>query len=407
MYKKITRFFLVIFGMAVIASLCYHEKKYTETIVINEVCTNNFSNCSDEFGNYLNWVEIYNPADEPIPLGGYQITDKGRKDKFVFEDIVLGGKQYLIVFFSNKPIQYRAEELYAGYEISGEEVLFLLDEGENIVDYVEIPVLGVNQAYARIDDGSAKWQIQNATPFESNNGQEEIACSVANSTMRPAFSKESGFYEGEFEITLSMQTGVKADIYYTLDGSIPTRESTRYTEPILIEDASNHPNFYSTNTDIGAQGKSEIGEIVVPEQLIDKATVVRAVAYNNEGEAGEVVTATYFVGLGNKSEYMDLEVISLVSEPDNLFDYDIGIYVAGRIGDGIQVTDDWLWQNANYRKRGKSAEREVYVEYFAKDHMLKLSKKCGIRIRGNATRAYQQKSFNLFAREEYDGSNQF
>lgn len=63
MYKKITRFFLVIFGMAVIASLCYHEKRYTETIVINEVCTNNFSNCSDEFGNRVS--EMINSIAKP------------------------------------------------------------------------------------------------------------------------------------------------------------------------------------------------------------------------------------------------------------------------------------------------------------------------------------------------------
>lgn len=296
--------------------------------------------------------------------------------------------------------------LYSGYEISGETQLFLLDERNNVIDYVDIPSLRVNDTYARLNDGEG-WRIQRPTPLEANDGQEEVFYSTLTSTVCPVFSRESGFYDDPFKITISMWEWAEADIYYTLDGSIPTRESAKYEEPICVDDASSHPNVYSMNMDITIQGQSEVGELVTPTQLIDKATVVRAVAYSASGEISGVATATYFTGFGNKAEYEGLEVISLVSDPANFFDYDIGIYVAGRIGDGVQTTDDWLWQNANYTKRGRSAEREVHVDYFSKDHTLELVKNCGIRIKGNSTRAYQQKSFNLFARKEYDGNNMF
>jgi hypothetical protein len=50
------------------------------------------------------------------------------------------------------------------------------------------------------------------------------------------FSAKSGFYNNGFSLTITADDG--ADIYYTLDGSIPTADSTKYTSPIEIKDAS-------------------------------------------------------------------------------------------------------------------------------------------------------------------------
>lgn len=390
--------------------LCSNQKSLLQKkIIINEVCTNNFSNYSDKQGNYFNWMELYNPTNGKVSLNEYQIVRGNKKDKYVFDDVILESGQYLVVFFTEDVPQEENGDIYSGYEIDNTgEQLFILDPDSNIVDYVETPALGINEAYARISNGSEKWQIQSATPFNTNEEQAEIFHAVQEAnTEKPVFSVKSGFYEEAFELTIYVDNEEESEIYYTIDGSIPTRESEKYVGPILIKDASDNPNIYSMITDTIAQGKSEVGTIIPPTQLVDKATVVRAVAYDGNGRASEIVTSTYFVGFGGKAEYDNMEVISLISDPDNFFDYDIGIYVAGRIYDGIQVTEDYLWQKANYRKRGRSAERDVHIDYFDKDHNLILSKECGIRTRGKATRAYQQKSFNLYARSEYDGSTQF
>lgn len=408
--KLRTSLFILCIGV-VIAFLCGNRIEiFQKKLYFNEVCTNNFSNYSDKFGNYFNWIELYNPKNVAVSLEGYQVVKGNKKDKFVFGDVTLKAGEFLIVFLTdNVPVEEN-DEFYSGFEVNNEEgeKIFLLDAYDNIVDYVEIPVLGLNEAYARVDDKTAKWQIQESTPCGTNKGGQEIVrLTYEDSENKIIFSQKSGFYENAFELAISVEDDAEAEIYYTLDGSTPTRESQRYMTPFLIKDASDNPNVYSMRTDIVAQGKSEVGEIMPPESLIDKATVVRAVAYDKEGRQSKVVTGTFFVGFDKKQGYSDIEVISLVSDPVNFFDYDIGIYVSGKVGDGVQVTDDWLWQNTNYRRRGKSAEREVYVEYFSKNHSLLMRKECGIRTRGKATRAYQQKSFNLYAREEYDGTAQF
>ena len=59
---------------------------------------------------------------------------------------------------------------------------------------------------------------------------------------------------------------------------------------------------------------------------VDKATIVRAVAVNSEGERSAVITETYFVGLDEA--YREETVISLIADPEALFGIN-GIYVTG------------------------------------------------------------------------------
>jgi hypothetical protein len=55
-----------------------------------------------------------------------------------------------------------------------------------------------------------------------------------NSVATPTFSPEAGVYEEAQNVTISCATQ-GAVIYYTIDGTTPTSNSARYTEPILVE----------------------------------------------------------------------------------------------------------------------------------------------------------------------------
>ena len=63
------------------------------------------------------------------------------------------------------------------------------------------------------------------------------------------FSKNSGFYDEEFYLNIYAPSD---EIYYTLDGSEPTKESNRYKAPLLIYDASQNENTNSMRTDFSA-----------------------------------------------------------------------------------------------------------------------------------------------------------
>ena len=238
-----------------------------------------------------------------------------------------------------------------------------------------------------------------------------------------SFSRESGFYEEEFE--LEMEAGV-GTIYYTLDGSIPDRNSIKYEKPILIKDATENDNVYSMRTDVSTGfDKEEIERIsydfpgyCVPDYKIDKGTVIRAVAYNELGQRSDVKTASYFVDFSHKDGYKGMNILSVVTEPSGLFDYQTGIYVTGRTYDDYvkeyRVKDEYYWREefwalwmANYRNRGIKWERKASCQFFNGSGELICDQECGIRIHGSVSRGYNPKSLNIYAREEYDGNKKF
>lgn len=156
----------------------------------------------------------------------------------------------------------------------------------------------------------------------------------------------------------------------------------------------------------------------VPDYKIDKATIVQAVAYDRLGNKGEVTAATYFVGYSEKDGYEGMNVLSIVTDPENLFDYENGIYVTGKEYDEYikeyRDNGEWCWREevwafwlANYRNRGAKWEKEALCQFFNADGMMEMSQKCGIRIHGGASRGYNPKSLNLYARKKYNGSETF
>lgn len=190
--------------------------------------------------------------------------------------------------------------------------------------------------------------------------QEDVRpLSMINTLDKPSFSHDTGFYEEDFALKLS-QENEDEEIYYTLDGSEPTRDSDLYSEAISIKEAGN-----------------------------TKARVVRAKVLREDNTRSKTVTRTYFIGK-DINERFDMPIFSLVSDPRNLFDEEKGIY-----------TDE------NAFNRGNDWERPVHVEYFEAEGDVKLRQDAGIRIHGNYSRILDNKSLRLYASSEYSGENKF
>ncbi len=62
--------------------------------------------------------------------------------------------------------------------------------------------------------------------------------SVGLAAPQPSADPAPGSFVGATEITLTMPPGVTGDIHYSLDGSVPTRMSPRYREPIRLDTTS-------------------------------------------------------------------------------------------------------------------------------------------------------------------------
>lgn len=219
-----------------------------------------------------------------------------------------------------------------------------------------------------------------------------------------SFSHDSGFYTDEFWLAI---TGNKAyTLRYTLDGSMPDETSPIYEEPILIEDASKHENIYSMRTDTSPGFYNDAG-YVAPDYLIDKCNVVRAALFDSDGNCVSETSQVYFVEFHEKQGYSNMPVISIVTDPDNLFDYEYGIYVTGALYDEDDNNGSWPTRKANYHERGIEWEREAYIDIFDENRNLMESCRAGIRIHGGNSRSYGQKSLNIYARNSYFGSNIF
>lgn len=204
------------------------------------------------------------------------------------------------------------------------------------------------------------------------------------------FSRPSGFYEEPFYLEIHVPSG---EIYYTLDGSNPDKNSTRYTGPIYIGDASGQENVLSARTDISSW------EVVVPTEPVDKCTVLRVRYYDVLGRS-ETCMESYFVGFSQKQGYEGYPVLSLIMDPKGLTDGETGIYIQGDTYDG----NSW---SGNYNQRGRDWERLAYFQYFRPEGELQTASSCGVRIKGNWSRRLPQKSLNLFARKQYSGQKEF
>lgn len=191
------------------------------------------------------------------------------------------------------------------------------------------------------------------------------------------FSKTGYFYTDS--IVLEILSSKPGEIYYSLNGSDPDRKQNLYSGPIQLE-------AFDTV----------------------QATSVRAKAFFDDGTESQEITHTYFIGRDAKTRF-DTLIFSVTTDPYNLYDYEYGIFVEGKLRDDFLAANPGVKPDpddpANFNMRGREAEREVYLEVIEPNGNGVIGQKVGIRTYGGWSRAREQKSFKIYARKEYDENN--
>ncbi|MFP4697857.1 MAG: CotH kinase family protein [Eubacteriales bacterium] len=380
-----------------------NERNYANsniTIYINEIMSNNKDFISDEEGDYQDYIEIYNYGNQPIQLEGFSISDNIKKpNKWTFPEYILEPNEYLLVWASGKDKKEIGNPFHTNFAINkeGEEVI-LTDSTGNMVQYVIVEPMPENISYGRYSNLEYV-HFEKGTPNEDNNAKVIENIDKYFPINPPKFSKNSGFYKEPF--SLELISDKNESIYYTLDGSEPTKDDILYTEPIEITQRVGEPNQFANIEDISfSQGY----RMPLPDEVY-KGTVIRAKAFRDGYESSEIITKSFFIDEENNNRY-SLPVLSIVSDPKNLFSQDKGIYVLG------DVFNEWKRENsyktpdgdspANYNQRGKEWERKTHVEYFTSDDDLGFELNLGLRVNGGWTRANARKSLKFYPRKEYD-----
>ena len=369
-------------------------------LLINEVCSSSKESIKDASGASPDWIEIYNNSDAAIDLSGVGVSD-GSKNKFKFtfpDGTSLKADDYILVFCDDAASE-AVGEYHAPFKLSatGETVYITAPDGSEI-DSVEVPELDTDITYGRYKNGASTFKYLSYTPKESNNNAIDM-----DVVEKPVFSANGGFYDSEFQLTLSDNNG--NEIYYTTDGSDPRTSDTAklYTDSIRIYNNTNDPNVYSALTDI------TLNNYMPPSSKVDKGINIRAASKNASGKFSEVQFNSYFVGK-TKSYYDEMKVISMVTDDHYLFDKDNGAYMIGsgyyewRHSSDYKFLDPSSPENpTNYNKEGKESEFPVTIQVI-EDGEAVYNADIGAKISGNWTRSAAQKSFRLVTRSEFGDS---
>ena len=214
---------------------------------------------------------------------------------------------------------------------------------------------------------------------------------------KPVLSAESGFYDGEFE--LSMTAGEGERIFYSLDGSDPAEHGMLYEAPVPVYDKSAEPAVLKAYPRTHYDWQYEPVKEAEP---VDRCFTVKAVAIDEAGRVSDTVTGIYFI---DKPDY-DGMVVSITANADDLFG-DYGICVTGK------AYDEWALSGgtsnapqANFMKTGREWEVPGTIDVFDGKKYIS-GEKAGLRVQGGSSRLYGIKRFSLYSRREYGGSDYF
>ena len=181
-----------------------------------------------------------------------------------------------------------------------------------------------------------------------------------------------------------------AEIYYTLDSSPPSKENIGTSKKNGIIRGS---RYYD-------------GPVFLDKTDNNSPYILKAAAYFGENESN-IVTHTYFISPQIEKRFdKNTYVFSVSSDPYNLYDYENGILVEGKLRDDWNKANPGKWADppepANYNLEGRDGEREAHIEVLNSGGKLLISQNAGIRIHGGWSRAADKKSLALYARKEYD-----
>jgi hypothetical protein len=82
---------------------CFGPFPVVANPVISEFMAANETTLVDEDGDFSDWIEISNSADQPVDLAGYYLTDNSQVlDRWVFPSVILDPGEWLVVFCFRK-----------------------------------------------------------------------------------------------------------------------------------------------------------------------------------------------------------------------------------------------------------------------------------------------------------------
>jgi len=300
------------------------------------------------------WIEIYNGSGQAVNLSGYGLSsDLKNKYEYTFGNVSIESGGYIVVYATgpNVPSSF-ASKLHAPFTVSSRgEVLYLTDQDGYTMDVFHTGRQSQGYTSGRTgSDEATRYFFMQETPGAQNPEAKYLTYSP-----KPEFSNEGGYIVAGSAISINSQEGVP--VYYTTDGSEPSVNSTIYS-----------------------------GEIPVTKNTVIKAKTIK------EGVLpSDTITATYFTDRKH-----NIPIISISMNNDDFYGSANGIY-ANKPG----YTDNpanFPFVNANF---WQDWERKMTFEYYGADGVKQVDFDAGLKIFGQYSKGYDQKSMSVHLRGDY------
>ncbi len=324
-------------------------------LVISEIMQSNIDCVMDDLNEFPDsWVELYNNSASSVSIDDYSLgVTPDPAEAWQLENRWIAPQQHLLVYCDKQ-----ATELHTPFRLeSGKGCEVYLFKNGVVVDQItglkKQPAPNISYGRLSATDATMGYQAT-PTPGAPNCGQ---LCSKVLGD--PVFSEQGRVLRtGSLSLTLSLPEGAPegTEIRYTLNGSEPTRTSSKYMAPIPIS----------------------------------TSRVVRAKLFCDGWLSPRSATQSYIF----HPRQVTLPVISIVTDNRYLNDQKIGIYVDGSYESGKKNYEfDW--------------RRPINLEYFEGEGTPSaLNQLCETRIQGGATRGSKFKSLAIYAHKRF-GTKRF
>ena len=331
---------------------------------ISEVLASNHSVDTYNGAARTDWIELYNSTTATVDLSGWGLSDnlsRGRKWQFP-QGTTIGPGEYKVILCDKDTAKNSAAQPHTNFKISRlqQEIITLTDPTGRVLDKVILPELKTDVSYGRTLGMGGLFYYDSPTPFKQN------GTGFTGYAEKPQFSIAPGQYSSSQYVEISIPEGTQ--VFYTVDGSTPTQSSTAYNGERL------ELNF---------------------------TTVIRARAFGTGlMKPSDTITGTYFI-----NAFHALPLVSIVTDPKNLWDKDYGMLTIG--DNAIREAGKLPFKNTVYRKvKDQGIKYECSIEIYDDAGELLMSQNGEVGLMGDFSLDMPQKSFKFRARSLY-GSKTF
>ncbi len=329
----------------------------TKKVYINEVCS--VSSTSRGEVPDQDWIELYNNTDQAISLKGWSLSKSvGDLRYYVLPDVTIPAHGYIALDCGGTASTQKGK-LNTGFKISRTgSTLYLCDDEGMVTDAFDTGIQRAGVTTGRTVENNRLIRRYYSAPTKGGANAENK--SAESMSLAPVIESSAGKLVAEAHTVTITTPEPQGVIYYTLDGTPPTKDSLLYEGPFSLSASAS----------------------------------VRAAVYTEGKFRSLIATQTFLI-----TDEHDLNVVCLTCDPADLFSYEKGIWA-----DGAGWTPNYPHKGANY---WMDWEREVYFEYYETDGTLGIGFPAGIKNHGQYSRAMQQKSVSINLKEVFGSGTSY